>query len=251
MLILLTNDDGIHSPGLKALYDALEGLGERWVVAPDRERSGVSHAFTLATPLRIHEVRHEGKRYGFAVNGTPVDTAKIALRRILPEKPALVVSGINHGENTGVNILYSGTVAAAMEGAITGIPSIAFSTVWQEHIDFSTPAKLARRFCEMVLERGLPHGTILNVNVPGLPESEIKGTRLTEMAQSHYVEEIPKSTDPRGRDYYWIAGKNQIVGDGARTDMIALKEGYVSVTPVTARLTDTAFLHTLRDWNLG
>jgi 5'-nucleotidase len=249
VLILLTNDDGIAAPGLRALKDALAGLGDLWVVAPEGERSGVSHAFSLATPLRVEEVRSNGGVYGYSVSGTPVDSAKIALRSILPEKPGLVVSGINRGENTGVNVLYSGTVAAAMEGAIVGIPSVAVSVVWRDKTDYAAAAFYARKVCERVVAKGLPFGILLNVNVPALPLDKIKGLVVARMADSHYIEEIEKRVDPRGREYYWIAGSNHLVGDGKGTDMNAVRDGYVSVTPLDSRMTNDEVIPLLQGWN--
>lgn len=223
-------------------------MGEIWVVAPDRERSGVSHTFTLATPLRVERHPRQGCERCYSVTGSPVDAAKIGLRRLLPRLPDLVVSGINRGENSGVNILYSGTVAGAMEGAIVGIPSVAVSTCWADKIDYAPAARFARLVCERAIEEGLPFGTMLNVNVPLAPMDRIKGVRITSMAESHYVEEIDKRTDPRGREYYWIAGTLKIVGDGAGTDMAAIRDGFVSITPLTARLTEKALLPKLEEW---
>jgi len=218
------------------------------MVAPDRERSGVSHAFTLNTPLRVeHHPRH-GLERCYSVSGTPVDSAKIALRSLLPEPPALVVSGINRGENSGVNILYSGTIAGAMEGALVGIPSIAFSVGWGDKIDYKPAVKFARLVAEKVLAEGLPFGTLINVNVPNLPLDQIKGFAITSMAQSHYDENIDKRIDPRGRAYYWIAGGLKIVGSGEGTDLRAVQDGYVAVTPLHAQLTNNAFLPTLSGW---
>ncbi len=250
MIILLTNDDGIYAPGLRALYEALEGIGELWVVAPEGERSGVSHSFSLAMPLRVDPVRSNGTIFGYSVSGSPVDSAKIALRSILPGRPALVVSGINRGENSGINVIYSGTVAAAMEGAIVGIPSIAVSVVWSEKVDYAATGRFTRRLCEKVLNTGLPYGTLLNVNVPALPEERIKGVHISPMAESHYIEDIDRRTDPRGREYYWISGMNTLVGDSAGTDMQAVRDGYIAVTPICARMTDRNFLETMQDWNL-
>jgi len=248
--ILITNDDGINAPGIWALRDALEGLGDLWIVAPDRERSGVSHAFTLNTPLRVeHHPRH-GLENCYSVTGTPVDSAKIALRRLMPEPPSLVVSGINRGENGGVNILYSGTVAGAMEGALVGIPSIAFSIGWGDKIDYKPAGHYARLIAEKVISEKLPAGALLNVNVPNLPLDKIKGIRITEMADSHYEENIDGRIDPRGRAYYWIAGGLKIVGDGVGTDLNAIQDGFVSITPLRAQLTDDALLTTLTGWNL-
>ncbi|MCF7811922.1 5'/3'-nucleotidase SurE, partial [bacterium] len=169
MNILLTNDDGIHAKGIEALKNSLSAIGDVYVVAPALEQSGVSHAFSILGMLRYEEVRLNGKLYGYAVNGTPVDTVKLALDEILPEPPDVIVSGINHGENSGVNILYSGTLAAAMEGTVLGIPAIAVSVASLHATDFSTAADFIRKLCLRLSELKLPRDTMLNVNVPNLP----------------------------------------------------------------------------------
>lgn len=248
-IILLTNDDGINAPGLWALCDAVRDLGEVWVVAPDQERSGVSHAFTLATPLRVEKHPRHGVENCYAISGTPVDAAKLAIRGILPERPALLVAGINRGENSGVNLLYSGTVAGAMEGAIIGIPSIAISLAGNSEFDYTAAAAFARKVCKRVLADGLPFGTLLNVNVPNIA-ADIKGVKVTHQAESHYREEIERRTDPRGREYYWIGGANALVGDGAGSDMEAIRQGFISVTPIHARLTNPDLIPALEGWNL-
>lgn len=253
-LILITNDDGINAPGIWALAEAVRDLGEVWIVAPDRERSGVSNAFTLMTPLRYFHQPRNGFENVYAVTGTPVDAAKFALHGLMPKMPDLVFSGINRGENTGINLLYSGTVAGAMEGAIIGIPSIAVSIVWPKHSDKSTEYSLAssfaRRLAERVLEEGLPFGTMLNVNVPNIPESDLKGILITPQAESHYEEIIDKRSDPRGNEYFWISGVNKLIDENADSDMKAVREKYIAVTPVCARLTNEGFLKELKGWNL-
>ena len=250
MIILLTNDDGIYAPGLRALRDVLTDLGEIWVVAPTRQQSGTGHAFSAFKPLRVKEVKQDGELFGYAVSGTPADTVKIALRHILPEPPALVVSGINNGENGGINILYSGTVAAAMEAAIVGIPAIAVSVIYSSEQDYRFSANFAHKICVRILENGLPFGTMLSVNIPALPEEEIRGVKVVHQAVSHYHEEIERRTDPRGVDYYWIGGVNKIVSDGKDSDMTAIREGYVAITPLHARFTDYEMIPTIKEWDL-
>ncbi len=251
MHILITNDDGYQAPGIKALYEALSGLGTLWMVAPSEERSGVSHAFTIRSPLRVDLVDAIPERRGYAVHGMPVDAVKIAIRSILPEMPALVVSGINQGENSGVDLFYSGTVAAAMEGAIFGAPSIAVSLASKTHPDFSVAAKFARSICERVLRYGLPDGMIVNVNVPPVSEPEIKGVKIASQAKSRYIENVSRKDDETGGDYFWVEYEKILLEDGAGTDYQAIRDNYVAVTPVNAKFTDYGMFKTMEDWELG
>ncbi len=206
------------------------------------------------TPLRYFLQSRNGFRNVYAVTGTPVDAAKFALRGLMPRMPDLLFSGINRGENSGVNLLYSGTVAGAMEGAIIGIPSIAVSIAWTKHSDhiteYSTAARFARQLAVKVLTEGLPFGTMLNVNVPNAAEKDLKGVMMTGQAESHYHEIIDKRSDPRGNEYFWISGINTMVEDKIDSDMKAVREGYIAVTPVCARLTDEKFLQELKGWVL-
>ncbi|MDP8237453.1 MAG: 5'/3'-nucleotidase SurE [Candidatus Hatepunaea meridiana] len=248
MRILLTNDDGIHSPGLKALKDTLSDLGELWIVAPVVEQSGVSHAFSLFSPLRVKKIILDGCNHCYAVHGTPVDSVKLALQEILPDLPDLVVSGINGGENTGVNIIYSGTVAAAMEGAMLGIPSIAVSLASYHSTDYGVAADFTKRFASQILSNKLPNGTMININVPALKPEQIKGVKVTFQAESHYEEEIEKRVDPRARDYYWIVGRNVLSKDGIGSDMEAVKNGYIAVTPIRVTQTDSEYIKVLDEF---
>ena len=250
MRILLSNDDGLYAPGLRILREAVLDLGEVWVVAPAVEQSGVSHAFSLTGPLRSEKVRLDDCEHCYAVRGTPVDTVKLALREILPEPPDLIISGINRGENSGVNILYSGTVAAAMEGAMLGIPSIAVSVAEYNSPDYTPAAEYIRRIVPAVLDKSLPMGTMLNINVPGIPSGQIKGVRITRQANSHYEEEIEKRYDPRSRAYFWIGGMNVLSNDGIGSDMVAVREGYISVSPIQVIQTNLDFLSELERWKL-
>jgi len=248
MRILLSNDDGIYSPGLKALMKAVDDLGEVWVVAPDIEQSGVSHAFSLTGPLRVEQAKLDGCERCYAVRGTPVDTVKLALREILPELPDTVISGINRGENSGVNILYSGTVSGAMEGAILGIPSIAVSVASYLNPVYDLAAEFTRKICPLVMDARLPIGTLVNINVPGVEADEIKGVKITHQAESHYEEEIEKRLDPRLQEYYWIGGYNVLNHNGAGSDMEAVREGYISVTPIRVDQTDREFMQVMKGW---
>ena len=193
--ILLSNDDGINAPGLAALYEAMKSAGDVVVVAPDSEKSAVGHAITISDPLRVWDFKKNDEFFGYAVNGTPADCVKIAYWALLKEKPDLVVSGINLGSNTGINAIYSGTVSAATEGTILGIPSFAVSLTTFKDADFSYAAKFARKLSEDILERGLPKGTLLNVNVPPTEEQGIEGVKITRQGRSNYHEHFDKRVD--------------------------------------------------------
>ena len=251
MHILITNDDGYQAPGIRALYDALEGLGTLWLVAPSEERSGVGHAFTIRDPLRVDLVEWVPDKCGYAVHGMPADAVKIAIRSIMPEPPSLVVSGINAGENSGVDLFYSGTVAAAMEGMIFGIPAIALSLASRTYEDYTAAAKFARTITEAVIKRGLPDGVMINVNVPPLPAEKIAGVKVTRQAKSRYVEKVRRDDDQNGGDCYWVEYRKDLLEDGAGTDMQAIRDGCISVTPVHGRLTEFDMMETVEGWKLG
>jgi 5'-nucleotidase len=238
MIILLSNDDGIQSEGLIALENSLRNAGEIFTVAPDRAQSSMSHALTLHRPLRVQELTP--KR--LAVDGTPVDCVKLALTGLLPVRPDLVVSGINKGPNLGDDIIYSGTVSAAIEGALLGIPAIAVSLVTFKDFDFLAAAEFIATLVAHIAERGIPPKTLLNVNVPPMPKDELKGWRATRMGKRHYSENIVERIDPRGGKYYWIGGDDLGFADEAGTDCKAVQEGFVSVTPLQVDLTDYKLL---------
>ncbi len=238
MIILLSNDDGIQSEGLKALETSLARLGETYTVAPDRAQSSMSHALTLHRPLRVHELAPRR----LSVNGTPVDCVKLALTGLLPVKPDLVVSGINEGPNLGDDIIYSGTVSAAIEGTLLGIPAIAVSLVTFAKFDFHAAAEFTATLIEHVQQPGIPAGTLLNVNVPHLPKELLKGWRLTRMGRRHYSENIVERVDPRGGKYYWIGGDDLGFDHDTGTDCLAVHDGYISVTPLQVDLTDHKLL---------
>lgn len=235
-LILVCNDDGIFSPGIKALAEVASEFGEVVVVAPDRQQSAVGHAITMSVPLRANEMTVAKKYKGFAVNGTPADCVKLAHGNLLDRKPDLVLSGINHGSNAGINILYSGTVSAATEGTILGYPSIAVScTAYPEQADLKGAQEAARRVVKFVLEKGLPKGVTLNVNAP---EGEFKGIQWSRMADSRYVEEYEDRVDPFNRAYYWLTGQFELLDEGNDSDIHILNEGNATVTPIQYDLTD-------------
>jgi len=239
--ILLSNDDGISSPGLTILQEVLASLDEVWVVAPDRDQSAVSHSLTLQRPLRIEQV---GPR-AFAVDGTPTDCINLALNGILRERPRLVISGINRGANLGDDITYSGTVSAAMEATLLGVPGIALSLVLYDECDFTTAADFGRRLAAAVLRDRLPPDTLLNVNVPGLPAQQVKGFALTRQGKRRYGDAIVEKVDPRGKKYYWIGGDQLTFVDAEGTDFSAIQRGLISITPLHLDLTNYASLRSL------
>ena len=238
-VILVTNDDGVHAPGLAALATALEPLGEVWVVAPEREQSACGHALTLHRPLRPHQW---GERR-FAVNGTPSDCVNLSVLGFLPERPVLVASGVNHGSNLGDDVTYSGTVSAAMEGTLLGVPSIAVSQ--SDGGDVATAARVARLVAMRVLVEGLPPKTLLNVNAPA---ETPKGIRFTRLGHRVYTGKVTEQNDPRGRTHYWLGGGPPEWEALEGTDMGAVHEGFVAVTPLHLDLTNHRALATMGDW---
>ena len=246
MNILVTNDDGIHAPALLALRQELSALGRVTIVVPDRDQSATSHSLTLHRPLRIH--RHGDDR--FSVDGTPTDCVLIAYYGLLEHRPDLVVSGINHGPNMGEDVFYSGTVAAAIEGAMQGAAAIAASLVTRAPEDFVAPARFVARLAEEVVRRGLGAKRLLNVNLPHLPWEEIRGVRLTRLGTRVYRDSLVRKTDPRGRDYYWIGGEEPVWEPSEGTDFHAVHEGWVSITPMALDLTDHRAVEDMERWNL-
>ncbi len=249
-LILVTNDDGIYAPGIYALYQAMKAIGDARVVAPDSERSAVGHAITISDPLRVWEYERNGEFFGYAVNGTPGDCVKLGVKAILQQEPDLVVSGINQGANTAINVIYSGTVSAATEGTIMGIPSIAFSVTTFKKTDFSVAAEFAQKLALLVLEKGLPEGTLLNVNIPPLPREEIKGVKITRQGKGRYEEYFEKRVDPMNRNYYWLAGKKLLLDSDPDVDDVAVMEQYIAITPIHFDLTNYKAMDELRKWKI-
>lgn len=250
--ILLCNDDGIHAPGIQALATALDGVGELSVVAPITEQSAVGHAITVRDPVRAHEVEFDipsGSIPAWGVDGTPADSVKLACHELLDAPPSLVVSGINQGPNTAVNVLYSGTVSAATEASILGLDAIAISLCDWSTPEFDEAGRWARRIVQWTLEEGLPQGVLLNVNVPALPGDQIEGIALTRQARSRWEEGFQERTDPADRPYYWLAGTFVNLDDGSETDLAAIDRGYVSVTPIQHDMTAYEAFDTLRDWD--
>jgi 5'-nucleotidase len=245
-MILVTNDDGIYAPGLRALYQELTALGDLAVVAPDSEQSAVGHSISLSNPLRVKQVSLDGGVQGWSVSGTPADCVKIALAELLPEPPDLVVSGINLGPNVGINVLYSGTVSAATEAAILGVKALAFSLDTYKNADFAAAARLARQVVARFQDwSGWPAKVCFNVNIPALPENEIQGIKIVRQDTGPLVEHFQRRIDPRERVYYWLAEINERRDLDPDTDCGALAAGYITVTPISFDLTHYSCLKDL------
>jgi 5'-nucleotidase len=248
MNILVTNDDGVHAPALEALKTALAELGRVTVVVPDRDQSATSQSLTLHRPLRIH--RHGQDR--FSIDGTPTDCVLIAFHGLLDHRPDVVVSGINHGPNMGEDVFYSGTVAAAIEGAMQGTPAIAASLVNPgDTADFAETARFLGRLVAEVVRHGVSGKRVLNVNVPYRPWSQMRGIRVTRLGTRVYSDTLIEKTDPRGRAYYWIGGQEPVWEADEGTDFQAVSEGYISVTPLVLDLTDYRTMVEMEQWNLS
>ncbi|MFZ4426417.1 MAG: 5'/3'-nucleotidase SurE [Saprospiraceae bacterium] len=239
-LILVTNDDGISAPGIQALIAVAARLGEVLVVAPDSPQSGMGHAITIAQPLRLHPSNIYGDVEAYECSGTPVDCVKLA-KNILAKnrKIDLCVSGINHGSNASINIIYSGTLSAAMEASLEGIPSIGFSLLdYSYQADFEPAKPYVHALIAFVLEHGMRKGSLLNVNIPNKNSGRIKGMKVCRQAEARWVEEFVEARDPRGQKYYWLTGRFVAQDNGQDTDIAALKEGYISVVPSMHDLTN-------------
>ena len=247
--ILLTNDDGIYSEGIRALYNSLKTIGNVTVVAPDTERSAVGHAITLSDPLRVKEVKRDGKFFGYATTGTPADCVKLAIRAILKKKPDMVVSGVNLGPNTGYSVLYSGTVSGATEGAIIGIPSFAISLATFENSDYAVAADFAKKLVKKIMaNKGLPQGTLLNVNIPAVDKKRIKGVKIVRQSKTAIKERFDKREDPHKRTYYWLTGE-VVESDGYEdADIEAIRQNHISITPIHCDMTNYEFMEKLKEW---
>ncbi len=250
--MLLSNDDGIHAPGLRALFDAVRDLGAVRIAAPCKEQSAVGHGITVFDPIKSHEVfNSDGSLWGYAVHGTPADCVKLAVNVLLASPPNLVLSGVNLGANQGIGMVYSGTVSAAVEGAISGIPSIAFSIDAFQSPNWDTARWAARVLVKKVMEQGMPEGTVLNVNIPNLPREQVRGFAATSMARSRFKEIFHQREDPRGRNYYWLDGTFEVLDQRDDSDIQAVNEGYVSITPIGLDLTRHDVLETLKNWDFA
>ncbi|MBI5062078.1 MAG: 5'/3'-nucleotidase SurE [Desulfatitalea sp.] len=250
MTILLTNDDGIHAPGLWALHRALKSEHELIVVAPERERSAVGHGITLHKPLRAYKVTINAGDEGWAVTGTPADCVKLSMVELLDQHPDLVISGINPGANVGVNLNYSGTVAAAKEAALYGVPALAVSVQSPENPHFDDAAGFVARLVRRVRDRGLPSGVFLNVNIPNLPADEVAGVKITRQGCDLYDEYFEKRRDPRNRVYYWQGYESQPTYTQDDADGAVLAEKYITITPVRCDMTDYSMMEQLHAWDL-
>lgn len=245
MKILVTNDDGIDSPGLHNLAKALRKLGEVFTVAPASQQSAVGHALTIESPLRAHNYHLNGQKLGIAVNGTPSDCVKLAISSLLEHKPDMLVSGVNFGKNTSINIIYSGTVAAATEGMLLGIPAIAVSLdSYSYKTDTTTAAEKSVEIIERFLNNGFPPETLININVPNTPNP--KGVRITRLSNSVWRDKYEKRTDPFGREYFWFSGEYIIKDKDLDSDDFALENDYISVTPVHFNFTNTKIIDKLK-----
>lgn len=252
-LILVTNDDGITAPGIRALISVMKELGDVVVVAPDSPQSATGHAITINNTLSINKIDIDPDvELEYSCSGTPVDCVKFAVSEILKRKPDLCVSGVNHGSNSSINVIYSGTMSAAVEAGIEGIPAIGFSLLdYNWDADFEPIKASIKKITEEVLENGLPEGVILNVNFPKLKEDEIKGIKICRQAKAMWQERFDKRQTPMGKDYYWLTGKFVNLDNGEDTDEWALAHGYISVVPVQFDLTAHHAMQTLNSWKLN
>ncbi|HBR55500.1 MAG TPA: 5'/3'-nucleotidase SurE [Flavobacteriaceae bacterium] len=252
-LILVTNDDGITAPGIRALVEVMNTLGDVCVIAPDSPQSGMGHAITIHDTLYCDaiQVRKDEPQQEYSCSGTPVDCVKLAVNEILKRKPDLCVSGINHGSNSSINVIYSGTMSAAVEAGTQGIPSIGFSLLdYSLDADFEPAKKYVKLLAEECLKNGLPKGVVLNVNIPKASASELKGMKVCRQANAHWTENFDKRTNPLGRDYYWLTGDFVNEDKGEDTDEWALAHNYVSVVPVQFDLTAHHAIQEINSWDL-
>ncbi|MDT8308098.1 MAG: 5'/3'-nucleotidase SurE, partial [Bacteroidales bacterium] len=242
-LILVTNDDGFDAPGIRFLADTVAKHGDVIVVAPGEAMSGMGHAITIKTPLRFHQIHPNGNYEIYRTNGTPVDSVKLAMHKILPRKPDILVSGVNHGSNASVNIIYSGTMAAVFEGAMAGIPSVGFSITDYDHAaDLKITKPFIHEIVNFVLNQGLPNGISLNVNFPATDKGDYKGMKICRQALAYWKEEFEERYDPHNQPYFWMRGSFVNHDEELDTDEWALKNGYVSVVPVQFDFTAFRFM---------
>jgi 5'-nucleotidase len=248
--ILVSNDDGIDSPGIAALVKSLKEIADVTVVAPQNEQSAVGHAITMKIPLRVTPYYKNGDFFGYAVDGTPADCVKMGIRNIMKEPPDLVISGINNGSNTAINIIYSGTVSAAREAAIMEVPAVAISVTNHTPKNFNYAAKLARMLALKMIDHKLPLGTMLNVNVPDVSEQEIAGIILTKQGKSKWDDIYEERKDPYNREYYWLTGRLLEVDTDYDIDQVAIRKNYVSITPIHFDLTDYETFDKMKNWKV-
>ena len=246
-LILVTNDDGITAPGIRKLVEIMNEIGEVIVVAPDSPQSGKGHAITINSTLMVEEIKMDGPQRDFACSGTPVDCVKLALDKVLTRRPDLVVSGINHGSNSSINVIYSGTMSAAVEAGVEGLPAIGFSLLdYSFEADFDQARDFIKEIVLKTLANPMPEGIVLNVNIPKLKKKEIKGIKICRQAKAKWEENFDERTNPQGKKYYWLTGYFNNMDGGAEADETALMDGYISIVPVKFDLTGYEYMDKLR-----
>ena len=251
-LILVTNDDGITAPGIRALISVMNELGDVVVVAPDSPQSAMGHAITINSTLHCDSIKiDEGPQIEYSCSGTPADCIKMGINEILKRKPDICVSGVNHGSNSSINVIYSGTMSAALEASIEGIPAIGFSLLdYRWNADFDVIKPFIKKITKAAIKEGIPKGNALNVNFPKLTESEIKGIKICRQAKAHWVEKFDKRKSPQGKEYYWLTGEFINQDEGEDSDEWALKNGYISIVPVKFDMTDYSNIKKLNNWKI-
>ncbi|MBR9756750.1 MAG: 5'/3'-nucleotidase SurE [Algicola sp.] len=252
-LILVTNDDGITAPGIRALIEVMKTLGDVVVVAPDSPQSGMGHAITVNSTLHLDRVTiDQGDQPEYSCSGTPADCVKLAVREIMDRQPDICVSGINHGANSSINVIYSGTMSAALEAGIEGIPAIGFSLCnYNYNANFEAAKHYAKQIVAKALAEGIPKDVVLNVNFPDVPQKDIKGIRICRQAKANWIEEFDKRQTPHGKDYYWLTGTFVNLDNGQDTDEWALENNYISIVPVQFDLTAHHSIQTLNSWDFN
>ena len=250
-LILVTNDDGINAPGIRTLISVIKDIGDVIVVAPDSPQSGMGHAITINSTLHSSRITPKNSEIiEYSCSGTPADCVKLAINELMPRKPDLCVSGINHGSNSSINVIYSGTMSAAIEAGIEGVPAIGFSLLdYSWNADFSQSKDFIRKITLNALNNGIPKGVVLNVNIPAVKKSDIKGVKICRQAKAYWVEEFDKRKNPLGQEYYWLTGKFVNKDQGEDTDEWALKNNYISIVPVEFDLTAHHAIQDLNEWD--
>jgi len=250
-LILVTNDDGINAPGIRTLISVVKNIGDAIVVAPDSPQSGMGHAITINSTLHSSRITPKNSEIiEYSCSGTPADCVKLAINELMPRKPDLCVSGINHGSNSSINVIYSGTMSAAIEAGIEGVPAIGFSLLdYSWNADFSQSKDFIRKITLNALNNGIPKGVVLNVNIPAVKKSDIKGVKICRQAMAYWVEEFDKRKNPLGQEYYWLTGKFVNKDQGEDTDEWALKNNYISIVPVEFDLTAHHAIQGLNEWD--
>ena len=250
-LILVTNDDGINAPGIRTLISVIKDIGDVIVVAPDSPQSGMGHAITINSTLHSSRITPKNSEIiEYSCSGTPADCVKLAINELMPRKPDLCVSGINHGSNSSINVIYSGTMSAAIEAGIEGVPAIGFSLLdYSWNADFSHSKDFIRKITLNALNNGIPKGVVLNVNIPAVKKSDVKGVKICRQAMAYWVEEFDKRKNPLGQEYYWLTGKFVNKDQGEDTDEWALKNNYISIVPVEFDLTAHHAIQGLNEWD--